>query len=97
MQLVAQHLRTGSVTASGSVGVGVDVVALDPGLHRLYVASESGVVSSYDVAGTHFRRTAQEFVHLHAHVVAVDPGSHRVYVPLQNVGGRPMMRVMEPR
>ena len=40
-------------------------------------------------------RVAQAFVHLDAHVVAVDPATHRVYFPLQNLGGRPVMRVME--
>jgi DNA-binding beta-propeller fold protein YncE len=97
VRIVRLDLRTGKVEGSGAVGIGVDVLALDPGLHRLYVASESGVVSVYDVAGRGFRRIAQSFVHLNAHVVAVDPATHRVYFPLQNVGGRPVMRVMEPR
>jgi DNA-binding beta-propeller fold protein YncE len=95
-RLVRLDLRTGHVDGSGGVGIGVDVLALDSGFHRVYVASESGVVSVYDVSGRRLRRTAQAFVHLNAHVVAVDSVSHRVYFPLQNVGGRPMMRVMEP-
>ena len=74
-----------------------NVYALDPGLHRLYAASESGIVSVYDVTGRRFHRIAQAFVHLNAHVVAVDPATHRVYFPLQNAGGRPVMRVMEPK
>jgi DNA-binding beta-propeller fold protein YncE len=97
VRIVRLDLRTGSVEGSGGAGVGIDVLALDPGLHRLYVASESGIVSVYDVAGRQFRRLAQAFVHLNAHVVAVDATTHRVYVPLQNVNGRPVMRVMEPR
>jgi DNA-binding beta-propeller fold protein YncE len=97
VRLVRLDLRSGKVTGSGGAGIGVDVLALDGALHRLYVASESGVVSVYDVAGGEFRRTAQAFLHVNAHVVAVDPGTHRVYFPLQNVGGKPVMRVMEPR
>jgi hypothetical protein len=31
-----------------------------------------------------------------AHTVAVDPVSHRVYFPLANVGGHPVLRVMNP-
>lgn len=96
-RLVRLDLRTGRVTGSGGVGIGVDVLALDPGLHRLYVASESGVVSIYDVAHGGLRREAQGFLALHAHVVAVDPATHRVYFPLQNVGRRPMLRVMVPQ
>jgi DNA-binding beta-propeller fold protein YncE len=95
-RLVRLDLATGNVEGSGGVGIGVDVLALDSALHRVYVASESGVVSVYDVSGRQFRRTAQAFVHLNAHVVAVDSVSHRVYFPLQNVGRKPVMRVMEP-
>ncbi len=97
VRLVRLDLRTGRVEGSGSTGIGVDVLALDPGLHRLYAASESGVVSVYDVAGRRFQRIAQGFVHLNAHVVAVDAVTHRVYFPLQNVGGKPVMRVMQPQ
>ena len=97
VRLVRLDLRTGKVDGSGSTGIGVDVLALDPGLHQLYAASESGVVSVYDVGNRRFHRVAQAFVHLNAHVVAVDASTHRVYVPLQNVDGRPVMRVMEPR
>ena len=96
MRVVRLDLRTGDVKDSSGVGIGVDVLALDPGLHRLYAASESGVVSVYDVASRRLRRTAQAFLHLNAHVVAVDPATHRVYFPLQNVDGKPVMRVMAP-
>jgi len=96
-RLVRLDLRTGLVTGSGGVGIGVDVLALDPGLHRLYAASESGVVSVFDVANGALTRVAQAFLHLNAHVVAVDPATHRVYFPLSSVGGKPVMRVMEPR
>lgn len=96
-RLVRLDLRSGRVTASGGVGAGVDVLALDAGLHRLYVGSESGVASVYDVGNGGLKRIAQAFVALHAHVVAVDPATHRVYFPLQDVRGRPVLRVMEPR
>jgi len=97
MRVVRLDLPSGRVTESSGVGIGVDVLALDAGLRRLYAASESGVVSVYDVSGRRLRRTAQAFLHLNAHVVAVDPATHRVYVPLQNVDGKPVMRVMEPQ
>jgi hypothetical protein len=32
----------------------------------------------------------------HAHTVAVDPRTHRVYLPLENVGGRPVLRILTP-
>jgi DNA-binding beta-propeller fold protein YncE len=93
---VRLDLRSGRVTGAGGVGIGVDVMALDPSVHRLYVGSESGIVSVYDVANGGLTRVAQAFLAPHAHVVAVDPATHRVYVPLQDVGGKPLMRVMEP-
>ena len=97
MQVVRLDLTAGKVTRIGGAGIGIDVMALDPAMHRLYVASESGIVSVYDVGGRRFHRIAQAFLHLNAHVVAIDPKTHRVYFPLQNAGGRPVMRVMEPR
>jgi DNA-binding beta-propeller fold protein YncE len=96
-RVVRLGLRTGRVTDSGSVGIGIDVLALDPGLHRLYVGSESGVVSVYDVTDGRLDRVAQAFLALHAHVVAVDTKTHRVYFPLQSIAGRPIMREMQPR
>ncbi|MDB5073466.1 MAG: hypothetical protein JWM87_4577 [Candidatus Eremiobacteraeota bacterium] len=96
-RVVRLDVRSGRVTGSGGVGIGVDVLALDSGLHRLYAGSESGVVSAYDVANGGLVRIAQAFLHLNAHVVAVDPATHRVYFPLQNAGGKPVMRVMAPR
>jgi hypothetical protein len=30
----------------------------------------------------------------HAHSVAVDPTTHLVYVPLEDVGGRPVLRIL---
>jgi DNA-binding beta-propeller fold protein YncE len=96
VRLVRLDLRSGRVTGSGPVGIGVDVLSLDAARHRLFVASESGIVSVYDVSRGGLRRIAQGFLALHAHVVAVDQDSHRVYFPLQDVGGKPVIRVMEP-
>jgi DNA-binding beta-propeller fold protein YncE len=96
-RLVRLDLRTSRVTASGGVGIGIDVLALDPGLHRLYAGSESGIVSIYDVSKSGLQRIAQGLLARNAHVVAVDPTTHRIYFPLQNVDGKPVLRVMEPR
>ena len=37
------------------------------------------------------------FLGPNAHTVAVDPATHRVYFPLENVGGHPVLRVMDAR
>ncbi len=86
-------LHTMKVTGTVPVGENPDVLAFDPGWRRLYVASESGTVSV-------FTETATGLVHEgdvrlpYAHSVTVDPRTHLVYLPLQNIGGRPVLRVM---
>jgi DNA-binding beta-propeller fold protein YncE len=95
-RLVVFDLGTMSVTASASVGDGPDVLALDPGLRRLYVASESGVVAVFDVA-SRVRKLAEGQAGPDAHSVAVDPSTHLVYLPLTDVGGRPVLRELVPQ
>ena len=70
-------------------------LAWDPAWRRLYVASESGVVSVFAVQGAVLQRL--EELHIpHAHTVAVDPRTHRVYLPLENLGGHPVLRILQP-
>jgi DNA-binding beta-propeller fold protein YncE len=88
-------LRTMRILATHRVGDDPDVLAWDPGWRRLYVASESGVVSEY-VAGGPVLRALGDLRLPHAHTVAVDPVSHRVYLPLQNLDGRPVLRILSP-
>jgi len=82
--------------AAFSVGDGPDVLALDPGLGRLYVASESGVVSVFQEHGKTVKPIGSAFLANEAHTVAVDPVTHRVYFALENVGGKAVIRVMAP-
>ena len=69
------------------------MLAFDPGLKWLYVSAESGQV-------TVFRVNAKALVSVgrfsmpHAHTVSVDPETHLVYFPLQNIDGRPVLRIM---
>ncbi len=88
-------LRTMRILSSHRVGDDPDVLAWDPSSRRLYVASESGVVSIFQVDGTSVRSVG-EMRAPHAHTVSVDPRTHRVYFPLENVGGRPVLRAMSP-
>jgi hypothetical protein len=76
----------------------VDVLAFDPGLQRLYAASEPGMVAVFAVAADRgVRELGRGFVGPNAHSVAVDPVTHRVYFPLADAGGRPVLRVMDAR
>jgi DNA-binding beta-propeller fold protein YncE len=77
------------------VGDDPDVLAFDPGLKRLYVSAESGTVTVLREAGRDLTLIGQ-FNMPHAHTVSVDPKTHLVYFPLENVQGRPLLRIMQP-
>ena len=71
-----------------------DVLAYDPGLQRLYVATEGGGLWIYRLDNGRLRLEGSLELP-HAHTVSVDPATHLVYVPLQNLGGRPMLRIFD--
>ena len=77
------------------VGEDPDVLAFDPVLERLYVAAESGTVTVLQEDRRELHEIAR-FHMPHAHTVAVDPATHLVYFPLENIGGRPVLRIMRP-
>ncbi len=82
--------------AAASVGDTPDVLAYDPGLGRLYVAAESGVVTAFSPAGHGFRKLGQAHLADKAHSVAVDPTTHLVFFPLERDPNKPGLRVMKP-
>ncbi|HET9707999.1 MAG TPA: YncE family protein [Gemmatimonadales bacterium] len=88
-------LRTLRLRRVLPVGRDPDVLAFDPGLSRLYVAAESGILAVFAE-----REGGLEPLGWHkapqGHSVAVDPATHRVYLPLADVGGHPMLRVLAP-
>src|SRR2546425_6668996 len=63
---------------------------------RLYVSAESGVISIFDQRGKNLEKIGEGFFAANAHTVAVDQRTHRVYFPLQNVGGKPVLRIAVP-
>jgi len=78
------------------VGRVPDVFAFDPGWHRLYVASEGGVLSIFEERGRTVQKVSEGFVAASAHSVAVDPKTHHLYLPLQDVDGKPVLRIAMP-
>lgn len=94
-QLLVVDLRTMQVLSHQAVGDEPDVLAWDAAWRRLYVASESGVLNSFVADGGTLHPTG-EIRAAHAHTVAVDPRTHRVYLPLENISGRPVLRILEP-
>jgi DNA-binding beta-propeller fold protein YncE len=94
-RLLVVDLTTMRVTGEHHVGDDPDVLAFDPGLQRLYVASESGVVTVLKEDGGKLQLLGA-YQAPAAHSVAVDPVTHRVYLPLKNVAGKPVLRILTP-
>lgn len=88
-------LRTMRVIGTHRVGDGPDVLAWDPAWRRLYVASEGGILNVFAADGRTLR-ALHEYRAPHAHTVSVDPTTHHVFLALENVSGRPLLRVLSP-
>jgi DNA-binding beta-propeller fold protein YncE len=95
-KLVVFDLDSKSATAIHTVGDDPDVLSFDEGFARLYVSSESGVISVFDERGRKLEKVGEGLLAPNAHTVAVDSRTHRVYFPLQNVGGKPVLRIAVP-
>lgn len=97
-RLLVVDLRSGAVIERQVLVHDPDVLAIDAGQRRLYVASESGMLSSFDIANVRAPRALGDvFVGENAHSVAVDPRTHRLYFPLADVKGKMVLRVLQAR
>ena len=94
-RLQVWDLRTMKVAGTHAVGATPDVLAWDAAWRRLYVATEGGVMNVFDADGATLH-ALDEYRAPHAHTVAVDPRTHRVYLPLENIDGKPVLRVFTP-
>jgi DNA-binding beta-propeller fold protein YncE len=94
--LAVFDLKEGKQLAVHQVGDDPDVLAYDAGLKLLYVSAESGTVSVFQQSGQALK-AAGHCSMPHAHTVSVDPKSHLVYFPLENVNGKPVLRIMKPK
>jgi DNA-binding beta-propeller fold protein YncE len=95
-KLVVFDLQSKKAMATLAVGADPDVLAFDSGLHRLYVSAESGNIAIFDEHDRELKEVFRGFFAANAHTVAVDSRTHRVYWPLQNVGGKPVLRITVP-
>ena len=93
--LAVFDLETKKVLETHPVGEDPDVLAFDPGLGLLYVSAESGTVTVFREQDKKLVAVGQ-FTTPHAHTVCVDPKTHLVYFPLENINGKPILRIMEP-
>lgn len=95
-KLAVFDLDAKKMRAIHSVGADPDVLAFDKGLSRLYVSAESGIITIFDERGRNVEKVGEGLFAANAHSVAVDSRTHRVYFPLQNVGGKPVLRIAVP-
>jgi DNA-binding beta-propeller fold protein YncE len=85
-----------------SCGTDPDVLAFDNDLGRLYVSGEKGIISIFDERKSstngpvEVKLMATGFLASKAHTVAVNNKTHDVYFPLENVDGRPVLRIVRP-
>jgi DNA-binding beta-propeller fold protein YncE len=95
-KLAVFDLDAQKMTAIHSVGADPDVLAFDKGFGRLYVSAESGIITIFDERGRTLEKVGEGLLAPNAHSVAVDSRTHRVYFPLQNIGGKPVLRIALP-
>lgn len=95
-KLLVFDLDTFEVKQVLTTGDGPDVLTFDTGLERLYVATESHVVSVFQLQGRTLQKIEDLRVAPNAHTICVDPETHEVYLPLKSVDGRPVLRIMKP-
>ncbi len=91
--LVVDLAHAMQVLSVQPVGETPDVLAFEQDRRLLYVACESGVVSVFQEQGHKVRKVGDQFVALEAHSIAVDQQTHQVYLPLEDVGGKPVLRI----
>ncbi|MQY40575.1 hypothetical protein SRB17_86080 [Streptomyces sp. RB17] len=96
-RLLTLDLTTWHVTGTDQVGQDPDVLAYDPAARHLYVAAESGWVTTADNRSRHLTVTGRAHLADGAHVVAVDSTTHRSYYPVPHgSGGHPALLVYQP-
>jgi DNA-binding beta-propeller fold protein YncE len=92
--VVVVDLVTFKQVATLPVGSGPDVIAVDPGLHCMYVAAESGDTTILATSPGTASIIGSVDVGPNAHTVAVDTVSHLVYFALHDLDGAAVLRVM---
>ena len=95
-KLVVFDLESKKATATLTVGADPDVLAFDSDLRRLYVSAESGIIAVFEERERSLQKIGEGFFAPNAHSVAVDSNTHRVYFPLQNINGKPVLRIAAP-
>lgn len=92
-KLAVLDLAAKKLVAVYPVGDDPDVLAFDTSLSRLYVSAESGDLTIFDEKNGSIVSVAKGYYAARAHTVAVDSSTHKVYFPLENLNGKPTLRI----
>jgi DNA-binding beta-propeller fold protein YncE len=88
-------LKTHKLVSEIPLPEGVDVIAFDPGLQRIYAACYSGSISIIQKeSATQFRKLEDFPLQPKVHSLAVDTETHRIYVPEQEENGKPASKLI---
>jgi DNA-binding beta-propeller fold protein YncE len=71
---------SGAVIAAADIAPGVDQIAFDPDMKRIYCASGTGLLSVVQETDMGLASLPDITVPRHAHTVAVDPTTHNVWI-----------------
>jgi YVTN family beta-propeller protein len=97
-RLLTVELTSGKILSNSPVAHDPDVLTIDPVVKRLYVASESGGLSAFDLSDIKAPRLLGDITAgPNAHSVAVDPATHQLYLPIANLDGEAVMRILAPK
>jgi DNA-binding beta-propeller fold protein YncE len=88
-------LASHALLSEHDLGRSPDVLAFDARRHLLYVGAERGDLAVFRVQGKTVTSAGTLDVP-HGHTVSVDPRDGLVYLPLENVQGKPVLRIMTP-
>lgn len=79
-KLDAMDTATGAIIATADIAPGVDQIAFDPVLKRIYCASGTGILSVVAETDTGLAPLGDVTVPRRAHTLAVDPTTHNVWI-----------------
>jgi hypothetical protein len=94
--IVRIDLRTMQLIAEKHYPIPVkpDILAIDYGLHLLYMGCGAGV-AIFKIDGRNFTWLTTYNPGVNTHSVAVNQETHEVYLPLVRIGGRAVLRIMQ--
>jgi YVTN family beta-propeller protein len=97
-RLLIFDLDAHQIISSIAIGGGPDAIAFDPGMHCLYIAGKSGILSVIQQESPD-KYALIDSIHTHygAHTLALDLTTHRVYVGYASLFVAPRLAVFAPK